>query len=853
MTRKSNDEFFQGYDETEKLNTSIKINSYSSGDSHSSNSEDRDKFTSLPGYQNKIHNKNDIINDEIKTTTPTKEHFESFDYDAYESRVNKQHDYDLTIDKYNMFQINRWTLTFFVGLCTAFIGIFIDKYTEFFMELKMYYFTKALDDKEFGNSNANENILSLWPFLVYAGINSLYIIMASSLVAFVSPPAKGSGISEIKATLNGIKIADLLSLKTLFVKAIGVLFSVAAGLPIGKEGPMIHSGAIAGAGISQGKSTNLGCDTSPKKFENFRNDKEKRDFISCGSAAGVAAAFGAPIGGVLFALEEGASFWHQSLTWRTFFCAMISAFTMNVYLSYANNTAPFGMLGTQGGTFSFGKFANVNTEYRVENIIFFIIMGVIGGLFGALSNHCNTIISKTRQKYIKSRFLKVIEAIIIGFVMSFIAYFTSYYFGTCLSREKNNMADNSPFQEELVTFNCISDEYNDLASLYFVPYSVSTKQLLHYTAQDSFTLQSLVLFFLPFYAMACWTYGITCPSGLFVPSLLCGAAYGRICLILLHLFGIYPAAPDGLFPLIGASAMLGGIARMTISLTVIILECTGVIEWGLPVMVTLMSARKVGNIFNEGIYDIHIHLRHIPFLEFDPPFVSKFLRVQNIMTKDPICIDHVVQVRAVYDALKSNRHYAYPVVMPLQDGSNSSSSGTIFTGVIFRKHLCTLLKRKDFFKIRPLPFKRKPYDSFDLDHSDCIPDEEHSLTYQDFNAQYPRWPNIDTIKLDADDMEKWMDLTPYMNPTPHTMQEMSPVTRAFRLFRSLGLRKLVILNRTNNVVGILTRKELVPKHIEVSLDSLDNENKSSALGYWHSFAARKSTRFSLFSPKNLED
>jgi H+/Cl- antiporter ClcA len=88
----------------------------------------------------------------------------------------------------------------------------------------------------------------------------------------------------------------------------------------------------------------------------FRNDREKRDFVACGAAAGVASAFGAPIGGVLFSLEEGASYWSTELTLRCFFCASV---TITTLYGLKNLDNAWGQANMEK-LFSFGEFNSLS-------------------------------------------------------------------------------------------------------------------------------------------------------------------------------------------------------------------------------------------------------------------------------------------------------------------------------------------------------------------------------------------------------------------------------------------------------------------------------------------------------------
>ncbi|KAF7642394.1 hypothetical protein LDENG_00258610 [Lucifuga dentata] len=292
--------------------------------------------------------------------------YESLDYDNIENQLFLEEERRMSYIGFRCLEIGRWVVCGLIGFLTGLIACFIDIMVEKLAGIKYQVVKENIE--RFTEAGGLSISLLLW-----AVLNSVFVMVGAIIVAFFEPIAAGSGIPQIKCYLNGVKIPRVVRLKTLVVKVCGVICSVVGGLAVGKEGPMIHSGAVIAAGVSQGRSTSLKRDL--KIFEYFRRDTEKRDFVSAGAAAGVSAAFGAPVGGVLFSLEEGASFWNQMLTWRIFFASMVSTFTLNFFMSIYHNKP--GELSNPG-LINFGGFQSESVSYNLYEIPLFIAMGAIG-------------------------------------------------------------------------------------------------------------------------------------------------------------------------------------------------------------------------------------------------------------------------------------------------------------------------------------------------------------------------------------------------------------------------------------------------------------------------------------------
>ncbi|KAK3765639.1 hypothetical protein RRG08_063676 [Elysia crispata] len=709
--------------------------------------------------------------------------FESLDYEVSDNLIYQKEEKDKSSKKLALHwrEVRRWIICFLIGVLTGLTAGIIDLGVEKVSGLKFESVKDLVDKCVTGNC-------MYYPLLVWLAFNMGLVLVGSILTAYVEPVAAGSGIPQIKCYLNGVIVPHVVRIKTLITKVVGVVCAVAGGLAVGKEGPMIHSGAVIAAGVSQGRSTSLKLDFSI--FKDFRSDREKRDFVSAGAAAGVAAAFGAPVGGVLFSLEEGASFWNQALVWRIFFSSMVSTMTLNIVQSYIKNH-PWEL--SYAGLINFGTFGNVN--YQFMELFLVIVMGAIGGLLGALFNHINFKLTIFRMRFIQRRWQRVIEVIMVAAYTAAFAYILIFFSQDCLPLVENR-------EPMLMQYFCKDGEFSSSARLFFDTPEATVKNLFH-SNPGTYRPLTLFIFAAGYFFLACWTYGLSVPSGLFIPSLLVGAAWGRIVGIVLSMASENSGWVNlSFYSLVGASAMLGGIVRMTISLTVIIMEATSNVPLGLPVMISLIVAKWVGDQFNEGIYDIHIHVQGVPMLGWEPLPLSANLSAKSVMSH-PVSVFRTVEtVERIIRVLKEEKHNGFPVVMDYDPDSSTPQENVevetfgTFRGLILRSQLIMMLKKKLFVENPNLQKILK------------------DLKMENFNDLYPRYLPIQRVSISPEEANFTVNLEAFMNQSQHVVLESASYSSIFSKFRSLGLRHVVVINFQNQVVGIVTRKDLARYTVE---------------------------------------
>lgn len=434
---------------------------------------------------------------------------------------------------------------------------------------------------------------------------------------------------------------------------------------------------------------------------------------------------------------------------------------------------------TYHGLFNLGEFEALPFEYYELPI--FILMGIFGGQLGALWISLNHKLNLFRERFIKLKWLKIVEAILVTAISATFACLMMYLMNDC--RPLGNDPTLTPVQ-----LFCEDNEYNAAAALWFQTPEASVKSLFH-DPPGSHRISTILIFVPIYFFLSNITYGLNVSLGIFIPCLLTGAAWGRLTASCLALAfpGIQFINP-GKYALIGAAAQLGGTVRMTISLAVILIETTGNIWFALPIIVTLTSAKWMGDYFNEGIYDTQIQTSKVPLLPWHAPVKSLNMKVKKIMSGEVTCVRMRENVGYIIKILKTTDFNGFPVVDQVDE--QHRQHGRV-RGLILRSQLIVILKRGFFEETKYI--------------------WESMISIESFRNEYPRYPSIKDIPISKDlDAHKYtINMEVCMNKSPYSVPELTSVPRAFMLFRAVGLRHLIVVDADNHVKGIITRKDFL--------------------------------------------
>ena len=396
----------------------------------------------------------------------------------------------------------------------------------------------------------------------------MFAALAVTCIQYGSPQAAGSGIPQMRAIMAGVSLPNMLSFRTYLSKCLGMIFMLSSGLSLGKEGPFVHiAGCIA--------------ESLPYKLKDI--DKTIRhQFLTAAVAVGVASTFGAPIGGVLFAIEVSTTSFTVSNLWKSFFCSSISVLCFKA-------AGSLGTAATFTADASYFYQGNKSLGINLEQP-FFVILGLIcgctGTLYIAFQRRVNAWKKGMAGKYPRFFGNNYVYTLTVCFILSSVIQSTRIM----QTGDKSVIGAMINIDQTLAKLNYTEENADkNLAASFEFSYNVmddDNKWVLYEGYQIMFLVQKFIFTGL--------TLSCGVPGGIFTPTFAIGAVLGQLYVSVLRktllFFGIYNYIEfRGVYSILGAAAMTASVTR-TVSVAMIVLELNGHLSHAVPCMVCVLSS-----------------------------------------------------------------------------------------------------------------------------------------------------------------------------------------------------------------------------------------------------------------------
>ncbi|XP_066968591.1 chloride channel protein 2-like isoform X2 [Macrobrachium rosenbergii] len=499
-------------------------------------------------------------------------------------------------------------------------------------------------------------------------VPTLLVIFSAAFCQWMAPSAAGSGIPEMKTVLRGVVLKEYLTWKTLVAKMVSLAAVIGSGLPLGKEGPVMHMASIVATMLTKLLRFVKGT---------VENDARSTDLLAAACTMGVAVSYAAPIGGVLFSIEVTTVYFAVRNYWRGFFAAVVGAMfyrLMSVWFMGAKTISPL-----------YKVELNYAYPYDVVELLPFLCIGIMCGFAGSLFVYLHRrYVMFMRQNKTLKNFLQKKRLLYPTFVA---IIFSTMTFPMFLGQF---MAATVPTSVQIMHLfsNVTWTKTGDANML-----SKAQENILKDWMPDvegSFHLSLFVFQIVTVFQIAV-SSTLPLPSGMLIPLFKVGAAFGRQIgelMVSLYPEGLATGAliVPGAYAMVGAASFCAAITH-TISISVIVFELTGQITYVIPIMIGVLIANCISSLLQPSIYDSMIRIKKLPYL---PDIIATTsadvynIYVEDIMVRDVQYIWYGITYVELKKVLKENRKLKY---LPLVDKPDSM----ILLGSIQRIELVRVL------------------------------------------------------------------------------------------------------------------------------------------------------------------